>query len=269
LDDISSKNILTNIGYHGSINSGFLVFDKTSTYVLEFTDEDLIKGNPFDFFYHFFKAQQESENEYLYSPITLGYSAIKNYEGLDEETVSVLKTIEKQIERLKESGQMLLALPILKQIVESQYAYLDVNSISAIEVDANHNIILPLFNNLAVQMSHLTKVVYLLFYNEPNGINIKELYQYEHQIKKLYVQVSNQMNHDKMMKSIDDLIQPNSKAIYTHISRVKSAFYKIMDENFACNYIISSDGHGSNLKYIKLVKPPLAPNDGVVKEAIF
>ena len=55
---------------------------------------------------------------------------------------------------------------------------------------------------------------------------------------------------DKMKQSVSDVISLESKAIYTHISRIKSTFYKIMDER---NRIVRSMKVEKYLTYNKLL----------------
>ena len=99
----------------------------------------------------------------------------------------------------------------------------------------------------------------MLFYNNPQGINIKKLNQYKQQIMALYAGISNQLDYDKMLQSIDDLVKPDSKAIYTHISRIKSAFYKQMDYKFADKFIVTSANFGNDFKFIPMLKDKIIP----------
>lgn len=59
----------------------------------------------------------------------------------------------------------------------------------------------------------------------------------------------------KLAQSIDDVVDINTKAIYTHFSRIKSAFQKVMDYEVAKHYTISSDYQGGTFKYIPILKP--------------
>jgi hypothetical protein len=109
------------------------------------------------------------------------------------------------------------------------------------EINSQNKILLPYFKK-EVELSHLTKSVYFLFLKHPEGINLKELSNYKKELLNIYTSVSNQLDYDKMAKSIDDVINIETKAIYTHLSRIKSAFYKIMDASFAKYYIVSGSG---------------------------
>lgn len=70
--------------------------------------------------------------------------------------------------------------------------------------------------------------MYLLFLKHPQGIKLNELGNYKKELVSIYFSVSNQLDYDKMIKSVDDVINLETKAIYTHLSRIKSAYYKIM-----------------------------------------
>ena len=81
-----------------------------------------------------------------------------------------------------------------------------------------------------------------MFLKHPEGINLKELGNYQKELLSIYTSVSNQIDYDKMVKSVEDVVNLETKAIYTHLSRIKSAYYKIMDESFAKYYIVSGYG---------------------------
>ena len=95
---------------------------------------------------------------------------------------------------------------------------------------------------------------YFLFLKHPEGINLKELSNYKKELLTLYKSVSNQLDYDKMAKSIVDVINLETKAIYTHLSRIKSAFYKIMDASHANHYIISGNGEENRKVLFESVK---------------
>lgn len=162
-------------------------------------------------------------------------------EQLDDETKELVKDIENKLEELKDSGQLLFLIPILKDLLNKQSEKIDFKSISKMEINSQNKILLTYFKK-EVELSHLTKSVYFLFLKHPEGINLKELGNYKKELLNIYTSVSNQLDYDKMTKSIDDVINIETKAIYTHLSRIKSAFYKIMDASFAQYYIVSGSG---------------------------
>ena len=167
-------------------------------------------------------------------------------EQLDDETKELVKDIENRLAELKDNGQLLFLIPILKEILNKQSEKVDFNSISKMEINYQNKIFLPYFKK-EVELSHLTKSVYFLFLKHPEGINLKELGNYKKELLTIYTSVSNQLDYDKMAKSIDDVINLETKAIYTHLSRIKSAFYKIMDASFAKYYIVSGSGEDERM----------------------
>ncbi|MBK0369808.1 hypothetical protein [Flavobacterium agrisoli] len=257
-----TKQVLDYLGYTGNTQTGFLFFNNDKACVIECEDLHFFNLNlqPFKKLLEYFTFQKQVLDEelsnYHFSPREFSHK-VNPYENLDEDTIVKIHEIQNQLNDLKESGQILFALPILKSLVTDFANKIQIDSLSNIRITAEFNIILPDFNDLEISMSHLTKVVYLLFHNHPEGINIKRLGIYKSELKDLYSKISNQSNYNKMMNSIEDLIDPNSKSIYTHISRVKSAFYKKMDKQYANHYIITSDDFGRDIKKIPIIEQQL------------
>ncbi|UFH36060.1 hypothetical protein [Flavobacterium acetivorans] len=260
--DVSSflseyQSILDYIGYKGNIKCGLLFFDSDTTTILDCNDF-AIKGNTELFFNDlttFFKnAKGKIEESDCMIGNTQGHDP---YENLDEDAKEKIRDIQIQLRELKNSGQLLFALPILKDILNNEVNKINLDSTNTIAISNDYRIVLPHFDNLEIQLSHLTKAVYILFYNNPYGINIKELYKYKKELENLYSKISNQLDYDKMMQSIEDLVKPESKAIYTHISRIKSAFYKQMDLVYAKNFIVAGGTFGDDFKYISIIRPKI------------
>lgn len=176
-------------------------------------------------------------------------------EDLDIETLKIITKFENNLKQIRDSGKALTIVPIIRKLLEKELKNIDLTKVSTIQADKNYNIILPGFNNMIIPLSHLTKVVYLLFLENPKGIDIRELANYKKRIVQLYLEISNQNDYEKMLISINDLINIETKAIYTHISRIKNTFFKLMDKSIAENYIIKGEYFGSPLKYIDIIKP--------------
>lgn len=252
-----SQKIVDYFGYSGTIKCGLIFIVDYTGYIIECSDL-MLQNNQESFFAElllYFKTLNEEVefNDFPSNPFN-------PYENLDEDAIAKINEIQKQLYELKQNGQLLFALPILKEILEKETNTIDFNSENNLLIDEDFRILLPNFNNIEIQLSHLTKAVYMLFYNNPQGINIKKLYQYKQQIISLYAGISNQLDYDKMLQSVDDLIKPDSKAIYTHISRIKSAFYKQMDYKFADKFIVTSANFGNDFKFIPILKDKIIPN---------
>jgi hypothetical protein len=241
---IDSDELLNLVDYKGSIKSGLLFFNMHYGAI-----------GVSDFFYSNSNQNYElffdDALSYLNSEqidFSLGDNMIASFlpmsdltEQLDDDAKEVIKDLENRLTELKNSGQLLFLIPILKDLLNKQSEKIDFNSISKMEIDYQNNIQLLYFKK-EVELSHLTKSIYFLFLKHPEGINLNELGSHKKELLTIYTSVSNQLDYDKMAKSIDDVINLETKAIYTHLSRIKSAFYKIMDASFAKYYIVSGSG---------------------------
>ena len=242
---IKSEELLNLLDFKSNINSGLLFF-KYDKGVIGVSDYFYSNSNhDYDLFFDEAIKHIVTDNWVDYS---LGDNMLSNFlpaidytEQLDDDAKNLVKDIENRLTELKDSGQLLFLIPILKDLLNKQSEKIDFNSISKMEIDYQNKIQLPYFKK-EVELSHLTKSIYFLFLKHPEGINLKELGNYKKELLILYKSVSNQLDYDKMAKSIDDVINLETKAIYTHLSRIKSAFYKIMDASFANYYIVSGSG---------------------------
>jgi hypothetical protein len=234
------NTILEFIGYKGNYKSGFTFFNS----VIGVSDAFYDKNNVGDFS-SFFKefedylteiSQQEVDEMIANAPPVLDLT-----EKLDEEAAQIVNDLKEKLAALTDSGQLLFIVPILKDLLDKQTEKIDFKSISKIKIDKQNKILLPYFKK-EVELSHLTKSVYFLFLKHPEGINLKKLESYKKELLTIYISVSNQLDHDKMLRSIEDVVNLETKAIYTHLSRIKSAYYKIMDATHANQYIISGNG---------------------------
>lgn len=241
---INSEELLNLVDYNGEINSGLLFFNLYSGAI---GVSDLFYSNSnqnYDLFFDdvllYLKPEQED--------FSLGDAMIANMppivdltENLDEEATQIVNDLKEKLASLTDSGQLLFIVPILKDLLDKQTEKIDFKSISKIKIDKQNKILLPYFKK-EVELSHLTKSIYFLFLKHPEGINLKNLESYKKELLTIYTSVSNQLDHDKMIKSIEDVVNLETKSIYTHLSRIKSAFYKIMDATHANHYIISGNG---------------------------
>lgn len=222
------------LGYNGDITTGLLTIDDTCEFI--------------QFEYNSVPDFQQLLSSFL-SNIDIGevFYAPSIYNGdtnikLDKESKEAIDIIFKQFNSLKDNGSFLHVLPIIESYLKTQNTE-QLDKLSALKIDEKFNIFLSDYN-LEIKLSHLTKSIYLLFLNHPKGILLTELNRYKKELLELYKSVSNRLDFDKMKESIDDLTDTNSNAIYVHLSRIKSAFTKVIHESIAQHYFI--DG-GKNM----------------------
>lgn len=175
---------------------------------------------------------------------------------LEEETKTYIEQIACNLEQIKETGQFLLVLPILNRLLKEK-ASLVQKELSPILIDADYNITFPKYSHVTLAVPALTKAIYVLFYRHPYGIHLSELSRYKQELKRIYLDISLQNNYEKLTQTIDSIVAPDSKAIYPHLSRIKSALYELFCESIAVHYCIVSSGKDKDLKYIPWCKENL------------
>lgn len=168
---------------------------------------------------------------------------------LEEETKTYIEQIACNLEQIKETGQFLLVLPILNRLLKEK-ASLVQKELSPIVIDADYNITFPKYPHVTLAVPALTKAIYVLFYRHPDGIHLGELSRYKQELKRIYLDISLQNNYEKLTQTIDSIVAPESKAIYPHLSRIKSALYEQLCESVAVHYCIVSSRKDKDLKYI-------------------
>lgn len=238
----SNQYLLELFGVKNEVSNGLLSIDTETT----FTGLSNIEAKGLKTF-----LSQYVSNIYVEEYDELPFSGINSDENisLDDETQELVYAVINKFNLLKDNGSFLAVLPIIeKYITENNNSSID--DLSALCVDDNYNIYLPDYNNLEIKLSHLTKSIYLLFLNHPEGILLTDLNAHKKELLEYYKNISNRIDLDKMTESIDDLIDLSSNAIYVHLSRIKSAFTKAMHHSIAKHYFI--DGGKNKPKKIDL-----------------
>lgn len=109
--------------------------------------------------------------------------------------------------------------------------------LSPILIDKNYNIYLSDYD-IEIELSHLTKAIYILFLKHRKGIYLPQLKSYEKQLFYIYKGISYQSSLDKMRKTVNSLVTFKNNDIYTHLSRIKREFYKKLPKKIALHYCI-------------------------------
>lgn len=225
--------LLEYIGFSEKAKTGFLTFfDGNCVFVGKNDDESIAK-----FIEKYIANIKENVGEICFS---IGEKDDKLPDEpsieLDDETQEIVANIKEQIEKLKESGQVFLIAPILEKLYKS----IPVKSslISPIVINEVYEISLPTYNNLKIQLGHLTKAIYFLFLRHLEGINLTELYLYKEELLYLYKHISYRIDLEQIEQSVENIVAPQSKAIYQHLSRIKSAFTSKFVDSYAQNYYI-------------------------------
>lgn len=168
---------------------------------------------------------------------------------LDEKTQKTVSEITEKLNELKKSGQFLAILPYIEYHI-NLIKKAD-SKLSNLYIDDDYRIFLPDYNNIEIKLSHLTKSLYFLFLMK-GRFDIDELKEFESHLLTIYKHISYQEDIDKMTKSVSNLIKNENNEVYTHFSRIKSTFCKVIDKSIAKQYYIIGERNQS--KYLGISK---------------
>ena len=121
-----------------------------------------------------------------------------------------------------------------------------------------------------VELQPVHKAVYLLFLVHPEGIEFKRLADYRDELLRYYMATGKVLDKEKVIESVDHLVNPLDNAINEKCSRIKKVFLSMMDEYTASYYIISSHTQkhiaGSSRIWYERLKVITLPRELVISE---
>ncbi len=165
---------------------------------------------------------------------------------LNNGKVQTIKTMFSLIEkvspeRLGLEGKMLSILNDLHTNIQPKISELIISPIGRIYLKDY---------NIEIKLTPLQKTVYLFFLSKPKGIFFKDLPEYKKELLDIYSRVSSRTNYESLRSSIEELANPYSNSMSEKCSRIKEAFLKQIDDEWARYYYIS--GERNEEKVIKL-----------------
>ena len=154
-----------------------------------------------------------------------------------EERALELKRLIEQLQAEGRNDLLLKAIgvPLLEELrIEAARGKL-----SRLIITEDYRFILEDFHK-EVELQPVHKAVYLLFLAHPEGIEFKRLADYREELTRYYMATTKMTDKEKVVESVDHLINPLDNAINEKCSRIKKVFLDMMDEYTASYYIISS-----------------------------
>ena len=155
-----------------------------------------------------------------------------------EERALELKRLVSQLQAEGRKDLLLKAIgvPLLEELrIEAAKGKL-----SRLVITKDYKFILEDYNHKEVELQPVHKAVYLLFLAHPEGIEFKRLADYREELTRYYMATAKMMDKEKIIESVDHLVNPLDNAINEKCSRIKKVFLEMMDEYSASYYIISS-----------------------------
>ena len=148
--------------------------------------------------------------------------------------------VKKLVSQLQEEGRTDLLLhaigvPLLEELrIEAAKGRL-----SKLVITKDYRFILEDYQK-EVELQPVHKAVYLLFLAHSEGIEFKRLADYRDELLRYYMATGKVLDKEKVIESVDHLVNPLDNAINEKCSRIKKVFLSMMDEYTASYYIISS-----------------------------
>lgn len=187
---------------------------------------------------HFHIVSEESTH-YLKQPKS--YTAD---DAFNEEAYQLADEIRERISKLKEFGSLALIGDILEEIQRTE------KKLSTLFITDDYRIFLKDYEMKEVKMAPLSKSLFFLFLNHPDGILFKELADYHDELLSIYRKLYLHDNIEFAMLSIKAMTDPLNNSVNEKCSRIRTAFIELIDEKIAENYYIT--GRRGEPKRIKL-----------------
>lgn len=116
-------------------------------------------------------------------------------------------------------------------------------TISPIHFDSEFNISLPKYPQITIKLDPLPKSLYLLFLSHPEGIFLKDIQNYEKELRCIYSAVSGRKNPTVINRMFNSLVDPTDNPLHKNISIIRRCFMSQLSYDIAQNYIPT---HGRN-----------------------
>ena len=155
-----------------------------------------------------------------------------------EEVALEVKRLTEQLAAAGRKDLLLKAIgvPLLEELrIEAARGEL-----SRLVITEDYRFVLADYNHQEVELQPVHKAVYLWFLAHPEGIEFKRLAEYRQELLGYYLKTARMMDKEKIVESVDHLVDPLDNAINEKCSRIKKVFLDLMDEYRASYYFISS-----------------------------
>lgn len=141
------------------------------------------------------------------------------------------------IERLKELGFSLQQLIDIFRLTKPE--------VSRLVITPDFRFVLTDYQDLVVSFPDLSKALYLLYLNHPEGIAFKCLGDYRDELYRYYRTLSGRTNDRQQISSIEGLVDTvTNNSANEKNSRIKAAFLKLIAPELADPYLIAKGPDG-------------------------
>lgn len=111
------------------------------------------------------------------------------------------------------------------------------NCISELHIDNNFDIHLPQYPQIKIELAPLPKTLYLLLLLHPEGIILKDIYDYSFELIDIYRMVSGRQNPTVIKKILNGITDPTINPLHKNLSIIRKAFLSKLRTDIAEYYI--------------------------------
>lgn len=189
-------------------------------------------------------------NDFSHDTVVREASSNKKEKESEKNASDLLSEAQQLIEKFKNAGIEGLALTqLIEKLSEKK------PTLSRLRVKGNRFYLVDYKEEdgkteMEVKMPALSRVIYNLYLNHPEGIAFRDLSKYRQELLGLYLLYTGREDQNEIESSIDDLINPGSNSISEKCSRIRQAFRSKMDDSIARQYYI--DGKQGEVKKVAL-----------------
>ena len=156
----------------------------------------------------------------------------------------IAEEIRTRIEILKQGGYMELLMhtigeDLLRQLANAQHRSFE---LPRIKITDDMKIVMPELDNREVKMPALARAMYIFFLRHEEGVEFKQLADFQNEIFAIYRLASNRTDETKLRATVAQLVNPTENKVNECASRIKEAFIRIMDDYQAKNYYLTQKG---------------------------
>jgi len=109
--------------------------------------------------------------------------------------------------------------------------------ISPIHFDSRFNMSLPLYPQITIKLEPLPKALYILFLNHPEGIFLKDIQEYETELKNIYSTISGRKNRSVIERVFKGMTDPMDNLLHRNLSKIRRCFISKLNYEIARHYI--------------------------------
>ena len=155
-----------------------------------------------------------------------------------EEIAQQIKLLAEQLQRAGRKDLLLKAIGGVSMLEELRIEAAK-SRLSRLLITKDYRFLLTDYGK-EIELQPVHKAVYMLFLAHPEGIEFKQLEYYKQELLGYYLKTAKMIDKEKIVESVEKLVNPVDNAINEKCSRIKKVFLDMMDEYRASYYFISS-----------------------------